>query len=96
MVKKPKPQVNEWGDIEYLENGLFHREDGPAVIHNDGTRRWYQNGVHKRDDGPAIEWADGTYLWIAHGIICEDINEWGRYMEILNTEDFTMIKLQYG
>jgi hypothetical protein len=25
-------------------NGKLHREDGPAVIWADGTKRWYLNG----------------------------------------------------
>lgn len=34
----------------------LHREDGPAMVWADGTRKWYYNGVLHREDGPAIEW----------------------------------------
>ena len=40
------------GTIEYRNNhnksphiGELHREDGPAVIYPDGTKKWYLNGV---------------------------------------------------
>lgn len=34
--------------------GIFHREDGPALIAPDGTERWYTNGLRHRVGGPAI------------------------------------------
>ena len=38
-------QVREYGSIWYTkENGLFHREDGAAIIHNDGTKEYYLDG----------------------------------------------------
>jgi hypothetical protein len=33
------------GDKYYFRNGGFHREDGPAVSHSDGTKDWYLNGI---------------------------------------------------
>ena len=41
----------------------LHREDGPAIIHLDGTQEWFQNGELNRKDGPAVEYADGTKYW---------------------------------
>ena len=48
-------------------NGKFHREDGPAIIHQDGNQYWYRNGDLHRDDGPAIIWPDGTSTWYTNG-----------------------------
>jgi len=31
------------GTLEYFLNGLFHREDGPAVIWNGGIQKYYIN-----------------------------------------------------
>jgi hypothetical protein len=44
-------------------SGELHREDGPAVEYEDGTREWWLNGKLHREDGPAVEEADGTRWW---------------------------------
>jgi hypothetical protein len=31
---------------EWLVNGQFHREDGPAIEWANGRNDWYVNGVH--------------------------------------------------
>jgi len=33
------------GDKEWLVNGFLHREDGPAVIYNNGSFLWFLNNV---------------------------------------------------
>lgn len=41
--------------IGWLENGLFHRENKPAIISLIGNRQeWYENGLLHRIDGPAF------------------------------------------
>ena len=40
----------EW---EIFDNVNFHRMDGPAVMHVNGTESWWQNGKRHRTDGPA-------------------------------------------
>jgi hypothetical protein len=46
--------------IEYRdEKGNLHREDGPAVVWNNGDRDWIINGEYHREDGPAIECNNG-------------------------------------
>ena len=30
---------------DYYLDGKFHREDGPAIEWNDGTKSWYINGI---------------------------------------------------
>ena len=51
----------------YNEEGLYHREDGPAIEWGDGTKLWYLNGELHREDGPAKEWADGDKSWWING-----------------------------
>lgn len=55
------------GDIvTYIKNGKFHREDGPAIEHGDGSQFWYENGLVHRDDGPAIE-ISHRKMWYRYG-----------------------------
>ena len=45
--------------IAYYKEGEFHREDGPAVIYNDGTTfDWHLHGKLHRLDGPAMDWTN--------------------------------------
>lgn len=45
------------GIYHYLK-GLWHREDGPAIIFDEGSRHWFKNGMSHRIGGPAIENTD--------------------------------------
>lgn len=48
------------GKQEWREGVLLHREDGPAVIHPDGTTvEYWINGKLHNPDGPAIVYANG-------------------------------------
>ncbi len=52
----------------FKEDGeTFHREDGPALEHADGTKEWWVDGLLHREDGPALEHADGTKEWWVDG-----------------------------
>lgn len=54
--------------IVYKKNGVFHREDGPAIIFPDGSEMYYQNGLLHRGNGePAIVLANGTKSWYVRG-----------------------------
>jgi hypothetical protein len=44
-------------------NGMFHREDGPALEQSNGTKVWCLYGKLHREDGPAIEHFNGTKEW---------------------------------
>ena len=46
--------VRNNGEIEYYQDGKFHRMDGPAII-STHHRWWYKNGELYREDGPAFE-----------------------------------------
>ena len=49
------------------EEGRRHREDGPAVVWDDGTEVWYRHGQWHREDGPAVVYSDGSEYWYRHG-----------------------------
>ncbi len=51
----------------WYKEGLWHREDGPAVEFSDGEKWWYKEGKRHRVDGPAVECFDGTKQWFLHG-----------------------------
>ncbi|MFA7275886.1 MAG: hypothetical protein WC043_03685 [Pseudobdellovibrionaceae bacterium] len=61
----------------YDEEGLLHREDGPAAILTNGTQKWYRHGKLHREDGPAKITPDmpqrgeywGTQRWFQNGIM---------------------------
>jgi len=52
---------HECGLRSWWLNGLYHREDGPAVEFADGHREWYLNGELHRADGPALESPESGY-----------------------------------
>ena len=47
---------------------MLHREDGPAVIHQNGIKEWWQNGKRHREDGPAVENVNDLQWW-KHGLL---------------------------
>jgi hypothetical protein len=55
--------------ITYKLNGLFHREDGPAVIYEDESKKyWYKNGKMHKEDGPAVIYKDESKkFWYKKG-----------------------------
>ena len=65
---KYRVDVDRHGTRMYYNSaGQLHREDGPAIVHTDGTAMWYQNGQRHREAGPAVVYADGTRLWYQNG-----------------------------
>jgi hypothetical protein len=67
-MNKPECRTDEDGTKEWLLNGKYHREDGPAVEFVDGCTWWYLNDKRHREDGPACEYADGDKYWYLDGI----------------------------
>ena len=49
------------------DNGLLHREDGPAIEYDDGEKEWYFNEERHRLEGPAVEYIDGSKSWYLNG-----------------------------
>ncbi len=39
-------KVFDWGTEWRNSKGQVHREDGPALVWNNGYNGWYLNGVH--------------------------------------------------
>jgi len=46
----------------------LHREDGPAVVCWDGTKKWFINNNLHREDGPAVVWSGGRESWYLNNI----------------------------
>lgn len=59
------------------KEGFLHKEDGPAQVFSNGTKKWFFNGKLHREDGPAVEWNTNTCLYFIHGLAYskEDYNE---------------------
>lgn len=43
----------------WVENGLVHREDGPAIRWHNGSVEYLYRGLRHRERGPASIWIDG-------------------------------------
>lgn len=52
---------------EWFQDGMLHREGGPAIEFTDGTKVWYKRGYKHRDDGPAAVGKDGSMSWWKDG-----------------------------
>ena len=66
--KEYKVKVYDNGNIRwYNQDGLRHREDGPAIEYASGSKSWWKNGQLHREDGPAREYADGSKYWCFEG-----------------------------
>jgi hypothetical protein len=60
----------------WYQHGILHREDGPAMLYNDGTKLWYRHGRLHREDGPAVEWSDGKKEWYINHNYFDTKEEW--------------------
>ena len=49
------------------EMRIFHREDGPAVEYQTGSKVWYKNGLIHRENGPAFDGYNGSKEWWING-----------------------------
>ena len=56
-----------FGCVEWYKDGKLHREDGPAVEWEDGSKEWLIEGKLHRLDGPAMEDVDGYKAWFVNG-----------------------------
>ena len=54
------------GTITYLENGKWHREDGPASIWSNGYQSWHFEGLLHNLNGPAIIFPNGKEEYWIH------------------------------
>lgn len=61
--------ANDDGVVAWMKNGVYHRDDGPAIYNvYTNFKKWVVNGVVHRDDGPAIIEACGTQRWFKNGV----------------------------
>ena len=56
------------GNRFWYQNGILHREDGPAIEYVDGICYWFQNDQVHREDGPAIEYPKDTDQWFLNNV----------------------------
>ena len=70
--------IDDDGDVFWYKDNLLHREDGPAVEWESGTKKWYKNGELHREDGPAIEYSYGNKEWWLNDIPYSEyeFNKW--------------------
>ena len=63
-----KIDINAYGEPIYLdENNLLHRENGPALVHSEGTIAYYRHGKLHRTDGPARIFINGHKEYFQNG-----------------------------
>jgi len=70
MQQEQYIHITKYGNKIYYkdrEMNIFHRLDGPAIEHADGSKAWYVDGKHHRLDGPAFEYSDGYKEWCIDG-----------------------------
>jgi len=58
--------------IVFKRDGLFHRDDGPAVIYKQGAKYYYKNGEYHKEDGPAVMNTDSIQYYINGKLHRED------------------------
>jgi hypothetical protein len=76
------------------EKGQYHREDGPAVIWENGLQEWYNDGVLHREDGPAV-YITGHQSWYLNDNQYTD-NKTFQLAANLSDEDMLAMILKYG
>lgn len=86
---------SNYGNKIWQENGILHREDGPAYITFSGTECWYLNGERHRVGGPAVTRPDGTMSWWVKGTRAKSALEYQQLTKLSNEEIMVLI-LKYG
>lgn len=67
-MMKSKKVKTPYGFYKWVDSdGVYHREDGPAVEWEDGSKLWYTKGIRHRENGPAAEWGDGIKEFYLNG-----------------------------
>lgn len=101
MENKLICNVDLIGNKKWTLNGIFHREDGPAIEYTNGDKEWYINGKLHRLDGPAIIYSNGRVNWCVNGYsIMNKIVPWAEENEIdldnLTDVDIALIKIVWS
>lgn len=99
---EPKITICRDGDYTYYRNqfGSYHREDGPAIIFDDGYCQYRQSGQLHRLDGPAVCHTQNLFFdeWHIHGARCHDKETFVKHAIIAGAsmEDLTNTFLKYN
>ena len=113
MTGLPKQIETSYGTVKYkydsasrktyylLPNGIVHREDGPAIISDQGLEVWCNNGDYHRLDGPAVIYPSGHMEWYINDFqVTTKIQKWAKERDIdlnnLTEEDKMAIKFEWG
>ena len=87
--------INE--DEFHVNDGKFHRKNGPAIIGADNSsEEWVLNGKLHRTNGPAVIRPTGDVEWWLNGELYDNFDKWAKAVGIFDTDEFTMLKLTYG
>ena len=63
-MKIEKFEDTEGHGIRFLNHlREVHRENGPAMVFNDGCKIWFMHDFHHRENGPCIE--NNHTIWFA-------------------------------
>ena len=102
MENKPICEIDEYGTKRwYNEDGLYHREDGPAIEYKDGTKIWFFHDEYHRLDGPAWIHDNGDTDWYINDYyVTSEITEWAKTHSIdldnLTDVDKALIKIVWA
>ena len=101
MENKPKMYSLPDGTEYWTLGGIYHREDGPALIRSNGYKVWYVHGVPHRLDGPAVIFPEGIKEWNINGLNATDIiTDWANENDIdldnLSEVDKALIKIVWA
>ena len=62
-MSQPEMKVDSDETKRWFLNGKLHREDGPAIVYENGEKQWYLHGNLHREDGPSVVYPDGQKEW---------------------------------
>lgn len=77
-IRTPQMNVYNDGSKRWTVNGMYHRQDGPAIEQTDGKKMWLQLGMMHRLDGAAVEESDGKKEWWVSGNEYKNIEQWAK------------------
>jgi hypothetical protein len=75
--------IDYFGEYWTDENGFYHRDNGPAIINNNGSMRYCKHGELHRLDGPAVIYKNHKQ-WYINGerIFCKNNKEFLRIVKM--------------
>jgi len=101
MENKSTCEIDTLGNKWWRLNGVLHREDGPAIIWNNGDTEWFSHGKHHRLDGPAVKYGNWATSWFINDYeVTEEITQWAKENDIdldnLTEVDKALIKIVWA